>query len=377
MTAKKTALTGFDLITSYGDGLDACWSGMLAAKPAVSRVERFPTENFVSGQAALIPGLSRRGGESLPGQMLRRLKTEALENIPEDASLFLATTVGEIDLLEAAVLAGTPDSASCQLAFLEKCLKLWNLKNGRLVNAACASATLALSRAAAMIEAGEISCAVVAAVDCVSEFVFSGFSALGAMSPEAARPFDRDRSGLILGEAAGIAVLMSSDEAEKRGLPVRAYLTGWGNTCDARHMTKPDESGFYLAAAINKALRKAGAAPDEIGAIMAHGTGTLYNDEMEIAALNAVFSVSGKPIYSSKFGTGHTLGAAGMIQAGLALKSLETRQVPPQGNLRHSMPGAEKFLSTEVRLLAHERILSINAGFGGINAALVIENVTR
>jgi 3-oxoacyl-(acyl-carrier-protein) synthase len=304
--------------------------------------------------------------------MLKRLQS----NIPEDACLFLATTVGEIDLLEKAVLSGGDGNAAHQLAFLGKCLKLWNLKSGRLVSAACASATLALARAAAMIENGEISCALVAAVDCVSEFAFSGFSALGAMSPEAAMPFDRDRSGLTLGEAAGIAVLMSADEAEKRGLSAYAGLTGWGNTCDARHMTKPDASGFYLAEAVGKALRKAEANPDDIGAIMAHGTGTLYNDEMETAALNIVFGKSGKPMYSGKFGTGHTLGAAGIIQAGMALKSLKTRQIPPQGNLRNPMPGAEKFLSTDIRPLTRERILSINAGFGGINAALVIENQT-
>ncbi|MDD5599828.1 MAG: beta-ketoacyl synthase N-terminal-like domain-containing protein [Victivallaceae bacterium] len=373
MTVKKTVITGFDLLTAYGDGLNKCWDGMLAAKPAVSGIKRFPTENFISGQAALVPGLRYHDGESLALQMLKRLQSD----IPEDACLFLATTVGEIDLLEEMVLSGGNDGgAAHQLAFLEKCLKLWNLKSGRLVSAACASATLALARAAAMIESGEIPCALVAAVDGVSEFVFSGFSALGAMSPEAAMPFDRDRSGLTVGEAAGIAVLMSADEAEKRGLPVRARLTGWGNTCDARHMTKPDESGFYLAEAIRKALRKATANPDDIGAIMAHGTGTLYNDEMEIAALDTVFSKSGKPMFSSKFGTGHTLGAAGIIQAGLALKILETRQVPPQGNLRNPMPGAEKFLSPEVRPPARGRILSINAGFGGINAALVIENRT-
>ena len=375
MTSKKIAIAASDLLSSYGARVDKCWDGMLAARPALTAIERFPTEQFTSGSAAIVPGLVYHGGESLIWQMFSRLKVETLNSLPGDTSLLLATTVGEIDLLEKSVLAGeAPPPESHPLVLLEKCLKLWNIKTGKLVNAACASATLALAQGAAMIAAGKASCVVVAAADGVTEFVFSGFSALGAMSSGTAMPFDANRSGLALGEAAGIMVLMSAAEAEKRELPVLGYLTGWGSACDARHMTTPDESGIYLAGAINAALKTAALTSDDIGGIMAHGTGTFYNDVMEIAALRLVFGESGKPICSSKFGTGHTLGAAGIIQACLALKALEHGIIPPQGNLQTPMEGAENFVAFAPRSLDNSRVLSINAGFGGINAAVIFEN---
>ncbi|MCF6175209.1 MAG: hypothetical protein L3J71_05545 [Victivallaceae bacterium] len=373
MGKRPVAIVAADLITAYGKGIECCWQGMLEGRSVASKVERFSTEHFISNLAAIVPGIKSNNEKSLIEQMFDRLEINIIPELSKASWLFLATTVGEIDLLENALLAGNKAGKNAsQLSLLDKCLQRWHLTEGRLVNAACASAAIALIRAAAMIEAGKIPCALVVAADCVSEFVFSGFSALGAMSSEVARPFDAKRSGLTLGEAAGGMVLMDVDLAIQYELPILAMLSGWGMSCDAKHMTAPDEHGCSLTAAINRAFTKAGISDDDIGGIMAHGTGTVYNDAMELQALKNAFTVA-KPMFSTKFGTGHTLGAAGLIQAIMALKVLDNDLMPPQGNLVTPMAGADNWLSTETGKLEVPNLLSINAGFGGINAALIIK----
>jgi 3-oxoacyl-[acyl-carrier-protein] synthase II len=377
MDKRPVAIVAADLVTAYGKGIECCWQGMLEGRSVASEVERFSTEHFISNLAATAPGINPVVGKSLIEQMFDQLEINIIPELKKDSWLFLATTVGEIDLLENALLNCNEDvKAASQLSLLKKSLQRWHISEGRLVNAACASATIALIRAAAMIEAGKIPCALVVAADCVSEFVFSGFSALGAMSSEVARPFNAECSGLTLGEAAGGMVLMDADLAVQYELPILAMISGWGMSCDAKHMTAPDEAGCSLTAAINKAFAKAGINSNDIGGIMAHGTGTVYNDAMELQALKNAFTVA-KPMFSTKFGTGHTLGAAGLIQAIMALKVLDNDLMPPQGNLVIPMAGADNWLSSAVRTLEAPKLLSINAGFGGINAALIIRTSDR
>jgi 3-oxoacyl-[acyl-carrier-protein] synthase II len=372
MIKRPVAIVAADLISAYGKGIEVCWQGMLDARSAISKVERFSTEHFSSNLAATVPALNPVNGKSLIEQLLEQLEINIIPELRNESWLFLATTVGEIDILENAVDNHKDTAASSQLNLLKKSLKRWQLNEGRLVNAACASATIALSRASAMIERGTIPSALVVATDCVSEFVFSGFSALGAMSDNSAKPFDAERSGLTLGEAAGAIGLMDAELAAKYELPILAMIRGWGMSCDAKHMTAPDEHGTSLTKAINQALAKADISSNDIGGIMAHGTGTVYNDAMELQALKSAFADRPTPMFSTKFGTGHTLGAAGIIQAIMALKVLDNDLMPSQGNLVNPMTGSANWVATELRPLQVPNILSINAGFGGINAAIVI-----
>lgn len=372
MGNKQVAIITADLITAYGVGAEKCWRGMLEQRSAITELERFPTEQFSSQLAATIPGLTPQPDCSLVWQMLDTLNIAMPAEVINDAWLFLASTVGEIDLLENAVTTGTTDDEACQINLLQRCLEHWEIAEGRLINAACASSTIALARAAAMISDGIIPAALVIGCDCVSEFVFSGFSALGAMSSEAAAPFDLKRSGLTLGEATGAVVLMDAELAAKYSLAILANISGWGMSADAKHMTAPDEHGTTLAHSIKTAMTMAAVEDNELGGIMAHGTGTVYNDAMELAALRSLFSASPKPMFSTKSGTGHTLGAAGIVQTVMALQVLEHRIMPPQGNLRQPMVGADGWVAGTERPLAVQRLLSINAGFGGINAAIIL-----
>ncbi len=375
MSRRQVAIVAADLVSAYGQGIDCCWQGMLEKVSAVSEVERFSTANFTSNLAAVVPGIDSHADNSLIEQMLDMLDIVIPPEITTDCNLFLATTVGEIDLLEQVLEQGMISIAASQLLLLEKIQQHWELSGGRLINAACASSTIALSRAASMIANGTIASALVVATDCVSEFVFSGFSALGAMSSQPARPFDAERDGLTLGEAAGAVLLLDADLARHCQMPILALVNGWGMSCDAKHMTAPDASGKALSRAVKLALQRAGIAADEIGGIMAHGTGTIYNDAMEMAALRRSFTAA-KPLFSTKFGTGHTLAAAGIIQTAMALKVLENQVIPGQGNLNCPLPGAEEWVQPAPRSITSSPLLVVNAGFGGINAALIIENYT-
>jgi 3-oxoacyl-(acyl-carrier-protein) synthase len=362
-----------DLITAYGHGLDQCWNGFMASQRPFSPITRFPSVGFEGAVAATVPDFPCDSTSSLAERLLRKIAETTIE-LPEDAEIFLATTVGEIDLLEQEILLHkTEKCAPTCSSLLDKAKAVFGKKRASLISAACASGSMALARAAARIQNGGIEYAIVAGCDIVSEFVFSGFASLGAIDSNGARPYDRGRAGLTLGDAAGVIALASEDAARRDGLPRLARLGGWGISCDAVHITAPMSGGLQLAAAIRYAAAAAGAAPSEIGGIIGHGTGTLYNDSMEINALDAVFNEDAKPLFSVKGGVGHTLGAAGIVQAAIAVRAIREMLLPPQTGLREPMPGAERMVSGRAQNLISPKILSLNAGFGGINAVLLIE----
>lgn len=223
-----------------------------------------------------------------------------------------------------------------------------------------------------MIERGECDCVAVVACDAVSEFVFSGFASLMALDPDGARPFDSERRGLSVGEAAGFVLLMSPERAKREGRTPLGELAGWGMSNDANHMTGPSRDGAALAHAMDRALKKGAVAPERISFICAHGTGTRYNDSMELKAFKTVFAQP-KTIFSVKGGTGHTMGAAGLVETLLALRALEKQIVPQTVALKEvDEEAAEWAFSENTFYNGAEWALSTNSGFGGVNAALLL-----
>jgi 3-oxoacyl-(acyl-carrier-protein) synthase len=213
----------------------------------------------------------------------------------------------------------------------------------------------------------------VIACDAVSEFVYAGFATMNALDPAGARPFDRDRQGLNLGEAAAVALLMSDDRAARERRTVLGRIAGWAASNDASHVTRPDTTGGQLARAARRAMERAGVGPDQIGFISAHGTGTGYNDAMEMAAFRSIFSA--RPVFSVKGALGHTLGAAGLVEILICLRALSEGVVPPTVGLRQPDDCASGWVTECPTPLAHEGVraaLTTNSGFGGINAALVL-----
>ena len=377
MPKVKTVITDYNLITTYGLGITPLWEGILSGQSGINKVERFSTKSFISSNAAVVPGLSYLKDTSLVIQMLKNVLNNASGIIPSDAFLILATTVGEIDLLERSVILADINATESKLGnLLNKVKNLAKIKgDGVLVSCACASSSTAIAQAARMIGSGKVDCVLVVAADAVTEFVFSGFSSLMALDRDKAKPFDKNRSGLSLGEAAGFILLMSQARAKKEKRNILAQVAGWGLSCDAHHMTGPCREASGLTMAIRKALKEAGISAQDIGGISSHGTGTLYNDAMELKAFKNVFKNLPIPAYSIKGATGHTLGAAGLIEAIVALKTQESNIVPGTVGLNEADDAAIGRISNRRQKLRKKTILSNNCGFGGINAALILKNL--
>lgn len=369
----RVCVADASLVCSLGRSVEETWRRLLAGDSAIAPVTRFSVERFNAHLAACIEGLERKGNLSLTESLLE-LMLQGLGPVPVESRLFLATTKGSIDSLER-LRRGQGASPT----ELEPRHLLGTVKNrfaltsgGTNINAACASSTIALARAAALIASGGADAVVVCCLDLVSEFVFSGFSALQGLSREPSRPFDRDRNGLSLGEGGAVLLLMSEQRLRREGRSCLGTILGWGVANDAHHITAPARDGCGLVQAVRRALLQAGQGEESLAAINAHGTGTVYNDLMELTAFRTLFGDHKLPLHSVKGAIGHTLGAAGGIEAVLGLRSLAEGVIPPTVGLRHPEPAAEGLVSSQPTPIKGSTLLTTNSGFGGINAALVL-----
>jgi 3-oxoacyl-[acyl-carrier-protein] synthase II len=191
----------------------------------------------------------------------------------------------------------------------------------------------------------------------------------------ASRPFDADRDGFVMGEGAGVLILESLEHAQERGAPIHAEVLGYGSSCDAFHITAPDEEGAGAALSMEVALEDAGIAPEEIDYINAHGTSTPLNDRMETRAIRRVFGKYAYkvPISSTKSMIGHLMGAAGAVEAIACIKTLQTGVVHPTINYETPDPDCDlDYVPNQARKTDPRTVLSNSFGFGGHNATLVL-----
>lgn len=216
---------------------------------------------------------------------------------------------------------------------------------------------------------------------------FAGFCAMKAMNSkfndrptEGSRPFDADRGGFIMGEGAGVVLLESLESAQKRGAKIYAELVGYGATCDAHHITTPAPEGRGLAAAMSGAVEMSGLAKEDVSYINAHGTSTPYNDKFETMAIKSVFGDHATKkdgsfvVSSTKCVTGHTLGAAGGIEAVAAVKSIFHDVVPPTINYSTPDPDCDlDYVPNEKREMKVNAAMSTSLGFGGHNGAVLFK----
>ncbi len=376
MAGVEAVVAAHDLVSPYGQGVTACWEGFFSGRTAIRPFDRFSMDAIRTDKAAFVAGLDPDGDETLVMQLLRPLIEKNAFAIPADALLLLATTNGEIDLLERSVLDGkTGADASRPENLARKVQRLCGLNEpGTVVCAACASSSAAVARGAALIRDGDRDCVLVVACDNVSEFVAAGFSALMALDKDMARPFDKNRGGLSLGEAAAFTLLMSDERASREGTVPLARISGWALTSDANHITGPSRDGSGLALALQRALRSAETPAEEVGSICAHGTGTPFNDSMEMKAFKTVFGKRALPTYSLKGGIGHTMGTAGLVDIIVAVESLKQKVVPPTVNLREVDEEAAGWASPGPCACDTGVTVSTNSGFGGINCAVVLRS---
>lgn len=310
-----------------------------------------------------IQGMTRL--ETLSVRALENLS--GLERLPSNKTLFiLSTTKGNIRLLEQGK-AGHPRLALHALAdFLAH---RYGFTKSMVISNACSSGVLAMIVAKRLLQQHQYDHAVIVGADELSRFVVSGFQSLHALSDEACRPFDKNRKGLNLGEVAA-AMIVSTENIEREPIQV----VGGGVTNDANHISGPSRTGEELALAIQQAIREAGTRPDEIDFISAHGTATLYNDEMEANAF-VRSGVDQAPVHSLKGYYGHTLGAAGIVESIVCRHSLLNNFLIPSTGFEELGVTQKLAVIRSAEKKTINLCLKTASGFGGCNAAVVLKKV--
>lgn len=235
---------------------------------------------------------------------------------------------------------------------------------------ACTSGTDAIGLGLDLIATGQCPCVVCGGADALSLVPHTGFARLMIYSNEACRPFDANRKGLNLGEGAAALVLENAEHARQRRAPILGRIMGYGSAADAHHFTAPHPTGRGLASAIRQALAQSGLTPEDIAFINAHGTATPENDRVEGGLLRSL--LPGVPVWASKGSTGHTLGAAGALEAVLSLTALHFGRLPSSLGFTDPDPEIQLEPTRQPSALTSPYALSTSLGFGGGNAALVL-----
>lgn len=297
--------------------------------------------------------------------------TDALKDSDIDATdkktvLIISSTKGNISLLETeqnslelqkrVALSTSAKLVADHFGFINQPV---------IISNACVSGVIAIITGMRLLRTGQYENAVIAGADVISQFILSGFQSFQALSPEVCKPFDKLRNGLNLGE--GAATLVLSTNGKYKG---NIKALGGGISNDANHISGPSRTGKELSFAIDQAIKDAGISTSDIGFISAHGTATVYNDEMEANAI-ALSGLKDVPLNSLKASYGHTLGAAGLIESVVSIRSLQENLVLP--TLGFEEHGVTQEVNVCSALLEEEvrSFLKTASGFGGCNAAVV------
>jgi 3-oxoacyl-[acyl-carrier-protein] synthase II len=390
------AITGAGVVTAIGQDLGTFWSGLVTGTSGISEIERFPVADLRVTRGGEIKKLTRpiaAGGRRPPAcrtsRFLIQAAREALETAglaaegaldPRRLAVVTGSALGGIDDAERAV-RGQGGLAALLGALYDgptRRLARWLRAEGPViaVTTACASGASSLGLAADVLRAGRADVAVAGGADVLCRFVQRGFNVLRSLTREEIRPFDRRRSGLLLGEGAGLVVLERAAHAAARGVrqPL-GYLLGHASTSDGTHVTAPDPAGRGLEHAVRAALRQAGVGPTDVDFVSAHGTGTVANDRVETDVLKRVLGSRAYqvPVNSIKAHLGHTMGAAATLEAIMCLLAGRHGQIPPTLNHAEADPHCDlDWVPHAPRPHWPRLCLSTSLGFGGCNAALVL-----
>lgn len=395
----RVVVTGLGLVSAAGAGVESAWAHLLSGETALSNIRSFdpaPWGLEVAGEAQSVP---RVDGEDRALQLLRLATDEVLRDAgwstePEPRrGVVLGTCQGAIEPVRALhrrylnrpVRADAGDhglfAAYRPGEGTARAAEQVGARGPRAtVGMVCVSSAVAILHGMSWLRRGVADQVLVGGFEGFSPFVFTGFQCIGALARGALRPFDLQRDGTVLGEGAALLALETLESAQRRGARVRAELLGGGVSADAFHMTAPDPQGAGLQRAIRMALKEARLGPADIDYISAHGTGTAFNDQMELTAFSHIFGEQlaaghAPPLSSKKSTFGHTLGAAGALDALLSVMALERDLLPPTVALAEPIgdgrwdfvPGRARPVEAPLR-----HILSTNSAFGGNNSALVL-----
>jgi len=390
-------VTGLGVVSPFNpDGdRERFWESVCAGETAVGAIRSFDASSYPCRVAAEVPRDLLQGGRAADDPALRmaeRAFERALEHAgiaagiraPRRAGIIVGTVLGGTTSGERYLRARAADAPGATEALAQYPLRATVAALAEkagfagpilTVSTACASGTDAIGLAYRRIASGSADVMVAGGVDAVCELSFSGFSALKALTSDRVRPFSRNRTGLALGEGAAFLVLEREESAKRRAATPLGVIAGYAARADAFHVTAPHRDGRGLAAAVKAVLQDGAVGADEIDYVSAHGTGTPYNDRMETQAMKVALGVRAQrvPISSVKGALGHAFGAAGAIEAAVCLLAIRDGIVPPTANLEEPDPECDlDFVPIRARELTVRTALSLSAGFGGQNAALLI-----
>jgi 3-oxoacyl-[acyl-carrier-protein] synthase II len=407
---RRVVITGIGLVSSLGIGTSANWSALLAGTSGVTRVTKFDVSEFATQIAAEVKGFD-------PLQFIEKKDVKKMDvfiqyavaaaqfamddsglqitstNAP-DIGVFLGSGIGGFTTIERehkALLDGGPrrispffiPSAIINLASGQVSIRFGAKGPNLATCTACSASAHSIGDSFEIIKRGDAEAMIAGGSEAaITPMSVGGFGALRALSTRnaeparASRPFDRDRDGFIIGEGAGVLILEELEHARRRGAHIYAELVGYGMSGDAYHITAPSEDGDGGVRVMRMAMRKAGIAPEQVDYINAHGTSTPYNDKLETLAIKTCFGAHAPSlaISSTKSMTGHLLGGAGGLEAGISALAVCHQCVPPTINLDNPDPECDlDYVPQTSRAVKIQYALSNSFGFGGTNAALLFK----
>jgi len=389
----RVAVVAAGVVSPLGFGLAETFESLRKARDCVSPVTRFsvgqcrcktagqvPDDRLLAGQSGGIRGHRLHRASHMMIQALKEVVTQEPQFKPELA--VIGTTSGGMSygehyyrsLRQAGELRHAPTwiaNYPAQKPVIDAQEAFGIFAPCQVIANACASGTNAIGHAFECVRSGRYQRVLAGGYDALAEMVFVGFDSLQASTPEKCRPFDRHRTGMVLGEGAAILALENLELAQKRGAPVLAEIIGYGISTDNFHITQPDPSGIGPRQAMERALQSAGISAGEVDYINAHGTATVFNDAAEGKAISTIFD--GVPVSSTKSMMGHSLGAAGAIEAVFCLLALQHQFLPSNINFSALDDHLDlNIVANETRPAVLCTAVSNSFGFGGTNASILM-----
>jgi 3-oxoacyl-[acyl-carrier-protein] synthase II len=407
--SRRVVITGSGLLTAVGKDVRSSWASLLEGRSGIDRITQFDPSDYPVRFAGEVTDFDP--GEYIDRKEIKRtdryaqlaiaaavqaMREAGLDDAPngldaEMVGVIIGSGIGGIATFEdqhARFLEKGPNRVSpffVPMFIADIAAGLISIRYGAkgpnyATVSACASGAHAVGNAYRSILSGESDVMIAGGTEAsVTAMTVSGFAAMKALSERndspttASRPFDRTRDGFVLGEGAGVVILEELEHARARGAPIIAEMAGYGQTADAYHITAPATGGEGAVRAMRLALRSAGASPEEVGYINAHGTSTPANDVNETAAIRTVFGehASRLIVGSTKSMTGHTLGAAGGVEGVITALVCREGRIPP--TINYSEPDPECDLNYATEGVVERQVdlaLSNSFGFGGHNVCL-------
>jgi 3-oxoacyl-[acyl-carrier-protein] synthase II len=405
---RRVVITGMGLICALGNTTGEVWQALLAGKSGVSRISGFDASNFACQIAAEVKNFDplqfiekkevKKMGRFIHFAMAateEAMKTSGLQVTPENAEavgVHIGSGIGGFDIIErehTALIEGGPrkispffiPAAIVNLAAGHVSMKYGAKGPNEATATACTTSAHSIGDSFRIIQHKDADVMIAGGAEAaITPMGVGGFAAMRALSTRnddparASRPWDKDRDGFVMGEGAGILIMEELEHAKKRGAPILAEIVGYGMSADAYHMTQPapeHEGGFRV---MRNALRDAGLEAGVVGYVNAHGTSTPIGDTLEAHAIRNLFGKK-VPVSSTKSMTGHLLGGAGGLEAGVTVLALRDQVLPPTINLQNQDPDTEgmDFVPNQARKVLFQYAMSNSFGFGGTNGALLFK----